>query len=57
MKPTISPLLISIVGACMLALSACSGTTTPSPTDPIETAVCPAPDSVPTQGQSSACRQ
>jgi hypothetical protein len=55
MKPTISPLLISIVGACMLALSACSGTTTPNPTDPIETAVCPAADSVTGQGQFAAC--
>ena len=45
MKTTISPLLISLLGACMLALGACSDFTGPNTSHQTDSSVCSTPDS------------
>jgi len=52
MKTTISPLLISLLGACMLALGACSDFTGPNPSHQTDSSVCSTPDSASVQSPS-----
>jgi len=55
MKTTISPLLISLLGACMLVLGACSGVTGPDQNHRTNVPLCPGPDSLPTVGPLTSC--